>query len=93
MASITKKELIASIAERVDVPKNHVDDVLTALATVMGEKLQAGDEISLQNIGKFTVKERAAGVARNPRTGEAIEVPAKKVVKFKVSKPLADTLA
>ena len=54
--------------------------------------LKKGEEVSIAGLGIFSVKERAARQARNPRTGEAISVPAMKVPKFKASKHLKEAV-
>ena len=69
--------------------KKAVDAVFAAIA----EAASKGDEVSVNGFGKFKVKESAAREGRNPSTGATIKVPAKTVVKFKVTKDLADAVA
>jgi len=54
--------------------------------------LKKGDEVSIAGLGIFSVKQRKSRVARNPRTGEAITVPAMKVPKFRAAKGLKDAV-
>ena len=66
-----------------------------AVKTVMNsiiDSLKKGDEVSIAGLGIFSVKERAARDARNPRTGETIKVPAMKVPKFRAAKALKDAV-
>ena len=56
------------------------------------ESLKKGEEVSVAGLGIFSVKQRAAREARNPRTGEAIQVPAMKVPKFRAAKALKDAV-
>ena len=56
------------------------------------KSLKRGDEVSIAGLGIFTVKERAARTARNPRTGESIQVPAMKVTKFRQAKALKEAV-
>lgn len=56
------------------------------------DSLKKGDEVSIAGLGIFSVKQRAARQARNPRTGEAINVPAMKVPKFRAAKALKDAV-
>ncbi|MCV9938281.1 HU family DNA-binding protein [Boseaceae bacterium BT-24-1] len=90
---MTKNELIAAIAEETGKTKADVSAILTSLAGVAAKTLKAGDDITLAGIGKLAAAKREARQARNPSTGATIEVAAKTVVKFKVAKDLADTVA
>jgi len=56
------------------------------------ESLKKGEEVSIAGLGIFSVKQRKAREARNPRTGEAIQVPAMKVPKFRAAKALKDAV-
>ena len=56
------------------------------------DALKKGDEVSIAGLGIFSVKQRAAREARNPRTGEAIKVPAMRVPKFRAAKALKDAV-
>ncbi len=91
---MTKKELILIVHESFDgrITKKDaamvVDSVLEAAKTAL---LRAG-ELKLSGFGSFVVKKRPARIARNPQTGESIEVPAKLTVKFKASKILNELM-
>lgn len=63
----------------------------TIIETILGS-LKKGEEVSVAGLGIFTVRARAARQARNPRTGETIQVPAMKVPKFKPAKALKDAV-
>ncbi len=90
---MTKNELIAAVAEDTGKSKADVGAVLASLAEVASKTLKEGGDLTLGGIGKLTVAKRDARQARNPSTGAMIDVPAKTVVKFKVAKNLADTVA
>jgi DNA-binding protein HU-beta len=90
---MTKNELIAAIAEETGKSKTDVSAILASLGTVVAKTLKAGDDITLGGVGKFSAAKREAREARNPSTGATIKVPAKTVVKFKVTKDLADAVA
>lgn len=90
---MTKNELIAAIAEGNDMTKADVGAILTSLAAIASKTLKDGGDITLGGIGKLSAAKRDARQARNPSTGATIDVPAKTVVKFKVAKDLADTVA
>ena len=89
---MTQAELIAAIAERSGAKQTTVKDVLAAMSTITREALTRGDELTLPGIGKVTVKDRPARAGRNPATGEAIEIPAKRVVRLVPAKVLKEAL-
>ncbi|MEM7295672.1 MAG: HU family DNA-binding protein [Pseudomonadota bacterium] len=88
-----KAELIEAISDRSGRSRAAVDDVLRALSHTVSTQLEEGGEVTLPGIGKFGTKARGARLARNPRTGERVEVPAKTVITFKTTKRLADKIA
>lgn len=92
---MTKQELIERITETMAgaVSKTDVASVLSALGDVATERLKAGDEVPLPSLGKLVVKSKAARTGRNPKTGEAIQIPAKRVPDFSPAKALKDALA
>jgi len=85
---MNKKELIASIAEIAEIKKVEAEKALNAFIEVVTEALSEGERVKIVGFGTFYVTERAERSGRNPRTGEEIRIPAKKVVKFKQSKNL-----
>lgn len=90
---MTKNELIAAVAGDVTKSKDDVSAVLASLAGVVAKTLKSGGDVTLSGVGKLSSAKRDARQARNPSTGAMIDVPAKTVVKFKVAKDLADTVA
>lgn len=69
-----------------------VKAILRTLGEVVGAELDNGGTVNLPGLGTLSVKERAARTGRNPKTGEEIEIPAKRVVKFSPAKNLRDLL-
>lgn len=61
---------------------------MNAFTHALTQALEKGERVALPGLGVFNVKERAARTGRNPRTGEVVQIPAKKVVKFTASKAL-----
>lgn len=96
---MTKQDLIERITEtmrtRYDrtVSKTDVAALLDALGDVTTSQLKDGGEVPLPGLGKLAVKAKAARTGRNPKTGEAIQIPAKRVPGFTATKPLKDALA
>ena len=88
---MTKKEFIALYAEKANFEtKADAERKLDAVLDLFEEVLVKGEEVNFTGWGKFEVKETAARVGRNPKTGEELQILAKKVVKFKAGKGLAD---
>lgn len=90
---MNKSELIDAIAAKTGVSKVSSGEVLDALMVVIKESLANGDNVQLVGFGTFAVTERAAREGRNPATGKALKIAAKKAVKFKVGKAMADAVA
>ena len=84
--TVTKKELVSRIADRTGQTKVVTKDIIQMfLDEIIGE-LGKGNRLEFREFGVFEIKERAARKAQNPRTLEKVDVPAKKVVKFKVGR-------
>ena len=77
-----KDELIAIVSESADITKKSAGDAINAAIEGITSVLEKGDSISLIGFGSFKVVERAAREGRNPSTGEKIQIPASKGVKF-----------
>ena len=90
---MNKAELVAKIAEKSNLSKKDSDAALTAAIDAVTEALKAGDKVQLVGFGVFGVKEKAARIGRNPRTKEAVEIPATKVPQFKAGKALKEAVA
>ena len=89
---MNKAELITTMAAKADLTKEQSSVALAALQSVITETLSAGDKVAIPNLGTFEVKERAARTGHNPRTGEKVEIAAKKVPAFKAAKALKDAV-
>ena len=88
---MNKKEFVALFAEKANFEsKAEAERKLDALLGAFEEVLVKGDEINFVGWGKFEVKDTPARIGRNPKTGVEVPIPAKKVVKFKAGKSLAD---
>ncbi|MFA7241825.1 MAG: HU family DNA-binding protein [Sulfuricellaceae bacterium] len=90
---MNKAELIDALAAKTGVTKAKTGEVLDALMATVKETLAKEDSVQLIGFGTFSVSERAAREGRNPANGDTINIPAKKVVKFKVGKSMADAIA
>lgn len=88
---MTKKEILAAVAKKAGVEANAAAKVYDAVMEVLAEEIANGG-VRVDGIGTFKVASKAAKVCKNPRTGEKINVPAKKVVKFKAASSLAEAV-
>lgn len=87
---MNKAELIAAVAEKAGLSKKDSEAAVTAALDAITTALEDGDKVQLVGFGSFEVKSRAARTGRNPKTKEAIEIPASKVPVFKAGKVLKD---
>ena len=90
---MNKTELIAAAAERSGLTKKDAEKALNAAIDAITAALVAGDKVQVSGFGIFEVKEREARVGRNPRTGEAMEIPAGRTPVFKAGKNLKERVA
>lgn len=87
---MNKTELVAAIAERTELTKKDADNALKAFIDVVGDELSKGEKVQLAGFGTFEVSKRGKRQGINPRTKEAITIPASKSPKFKAMKALKD---
>lgn len=85
---MNKTELVEAIATKTNMTKTDADKMVNAFVEVVTDALTKGDKVSLKGFGNFEVRTREARTGRNPRTGEAMPIPASKVPAFKASSAL-----
>lgn len=90
---MNKAELINAVAEKAALSKKDSEAAVNAALEAITGALSDGDKVQLVGFGSFEVKKREARVGRNPKTKEAIEIPASKVPVFKAGKALKDVVA
>ena len=90
---MNKTELAAAVAQKAGLTKKDAERVINATIDTIVESMVKGEKVSLSGFGIFEVKEREARVGRNPRTKEAIQIPATRLPAFKASKTLKDSVA
>ncbi len=88
--ALTKTQLAAAVAEKAGITKKQAKDILEILAELAYKHAKNG--FTLPGIGKLVVRNRAARIGRNPKTGEQIQIPAKRVVKFRVAKACKEAI-
>jgi DNA-binding protein HU-beta len=89
---MNKVELVSGIAETSGLKKVEAERALDAFVQVIEKELSKGEEIRLVGFGTFSVSTRAATEGRNPKTGDPISIPERKVPKFKPGKQLKDAV-
>jgi DNA-binding protein HU-beta len=87
---MTKAELIAVMADEAGITKAAAAKALESYVSTVAKELKKNGKLGLVGFGTFSVLKRKAREGRNPQTGKAIRIPAKKVVKFKAGKALAE---
>jgi len=90
--AMTKSQLVAEIADAVQVTKKEVAGFLDALATIAYKEAKKKGVFVLPGFGKLVKAQRKARMGRNPATGEPIKIKAKTVVKFRVAKACKDAI-
>ena len=90
---MNKAELINAVAEKAALSKKDSEAAVNAALEAITGALSDGEKVQLVGFGSFEVKKREARVGRNPKTKEAIEIPASKVPVFKAGKALEDVVA
>jgi len=88
LITMTKKDLVAAIAKDSGLTVKDAGKALNSFVSSVGKAMKKGQRLQLPGLGTFKVTKRSARVVRNPRTGAKLNVPAKKVVKFKAAPAL-----
>jgi integration host factor subunit beta len=89
---MTKAELVDEVGREATLTRKHSEVIVDAVFSTIVEALQRGDKIELRGFGSFRVRRRGSRTGRNPKTGQGVVVPAKKVPYFKPGKELRELL-
>jgi integration host factor subunit beta len=87
---MTKADLIEEVARVTDVTRRDSEVIVETIFDSVVHSLRAGDKIEIRGFGSFRTRQRNSRVGRNPKTGDRVDVPAKKIPFFKPSKELKD---
>jgi len=90
---MTKQDLIKHLATHADVTNKQAEAVLNSFTATVLNAVRAGNELVITGLGKFGCVQRAAKIGRNPKTGEAIPIAAKRAPKFSPAKALKEAAA
>jgi DNA-binding protein HU-beta len=85
-----KSDLVDLVAQRQNLPRPQVEATVDAFLEALADGLAKGERIELRGFGAFLVRESAARAGRNPRTGETIQIAARRTPTFRVGKELRD---
>lgn len=89
---MNKQALVELVHSKIGSTKVLAEEVVESLIEEITKTLKRGDEVSIAGLGIFSVKTRAARMARNPKTGEQVKVAATRVPKFRAAKALKDAV-
>lgn len=89
---MTKADLVEIVAEEAEMTKKDVEQLIEIIFESIVDSLNKGEKIELRGFGSFRVRHRNARKGRNPKTGEPVEIPAKRVAYFKPGKDLKDMI-
>ena len=89
---MTKAELVDEVGRQAALTRKHSEVIVDAVFSSIVDALQRGDKIELRGFGSFRVRRRASRTGRNPKTGQGVVVPAKRVPYFKPGKELRELL-
>jgi DNA-binding protein HU-beta len=89
---MNKAAIVEAVNSELNTTKAQAERVVDLIIDSIIDSLKKGEEVSIAGLGIFSVKDRAARTARNPRTGEVVQVPATRVPKFRAAKALKDAV-
>jgi DNA-binding protein HU-beta len=89
---MNKADLVNSLSENTGLTKTKSNEVIDVIVSTISEALRSGDKVTLVGFGTFTTTQRDARKGRNPKTGETLEIPSKRVAKFKAGTELTKSV-
>lgn len=89
---MTKADLVDEVAGKVDLTKKQAEGIVNSVFESIVKSLQSGEKIELRGFGSFRIRSRKPRIGRNPKTGEKVHVPSKKIPYFKPGKELKDLI-
>ncbi len=90
--TMTKTELVGAVAEGADIPRKQAEQVVRVVLESIVEALRRDEKVELRGFGSFRTRNRGARTGRNPKTGEKVAVPAKRIPYFRPGKDLREQL-
>lgn len=87
---MTKKEIVTRISDETDMKQIEVKKIVQKTLDIIIESLAKGEDVELRNFGIFRTKSRKARTGRNPKTGQDVQIPAKKAVAFRAGRVMKE---
>ncbi len=91
-SGMTKAQLVDEVAESASITKKHAETIVNTVFESIVQSLKDGDKIELRGFGSFRIRQRGSRVGRNPKTGDRVFVPPKRIPYFKPGKDLRELL-
>lgn len=91
-SGMTKAELVEEVARSTELTKKHAEIIVNTVFESIVDSLKAGEKIELRGFGSFRIRRRGSRIGRNPKTGDRVKVPAKRIPYFKPGKDLREML-
>lgn len=89
---MTKAELVGRVADKIHLTKKQTEAIVNILFMCITDALKKGDKVELRGFGSFRTRSRNAREGRNPKTGDTVQIPSKKVPFFKAGKELREVV-
>jgi integration host factor subunit beta len=89
---MTKAELVEEVARTTELTKKHAEIIVNTVFDSIVDSLRTGEKIELRGFGSFRIRRRGSRLGRNPKTGDKVEVPPKRIPYFKPGKELKELL-
>jgi len=89
---MTKSQLVAKLADTGGVSRKQIDELLNGLVDTIVKSVKKGENVKIPGLGIFRLRKMKARIGRNPQTGEAIKIPARKKVGFSVAKTFKESV-
>ncbi len=90
--TVTKADLVDLVAGRADISRKEADEAVRVILDGVIGALRRGEKVELRGFGSFRIRQRGPRIGRNPKTGDQVDVPAKKIPYFKPGKDLREQL-
>lgn len=91
--TLTRMDLADAVHEEVGLSRNESADLVESVLTQMSDALASGDSVKISSFGTFSIRDKAARVGRNPKTGEEVPITPRRVLSFRPSHLMKDRVA
>ncbi len=91
--TLTRMDLADAVHEEVGLSRNESADLVESVLTQMSDALASGDSVKISSFGTFSIRDKAARIGRNPKTGEEVPITPRRVLSFRPSHLMKDRVA